>query len=811
MPLLLYAEQWRLHPTFDGDVERIIDTPDYTYILSNNQIYMPSSRDNASRTMALFKYDKEAEELIWLNKQNHLSGTIVQAAEYNFTKRYLLVAYSDGNVDLIHDDGEVMNVPGFKMSSDQYATNVNGVSFWPNDNQAFLATDFGYVVINDADGSIAFSRVLGKGFNSATRIGKHVILTNEEGLYKGLVNDRNFLDFEKNDSYRDVYRAVRLSDNKLIVNQIYGWDGEVRCLEVDDAGNVSDKLLVNYYIKSLEPNRSGVTIAGFDEIWNVDESLNLQKISKDPEDKDSKASSWDLKDYFISKGRDGLIVRTPSDEGWVVKNERILPNASNAFISDNMCYHPQYGLLVRNHGIDNKFVSIEVNAVDGISALSGLTWYPMSTTYKAPSPMFEQWNPRGISVDPLNPQHVYSGSSLHGLMRLDLENPEKSLRLGRANDAGNIGDNFVVIQREFEKFSNLCSFSTPMFDTYGNMWTSWYDFDLYDEDKDALEIWYWSKEDRLATENASNFRPLKKWKVPGASVSKGQIVIPLKTASAKNILMYLPGGWEGYPVFIDHKGTFDNQDDDERVDIKAFTDQDGSTVEFSYIFSYYEDTATGQVWLGHDRGVFNFRPSEVMKTEGRVNRVKVSRNDGTNLADYLLDGVNVNSITVDPSGRKWFGTGGGGVVITSSDGTEILKTYTADNSELPDNTVYGICYNPENNSMMISTDKGLAELFLSTAAGGDSSSNVMAYPNPVRPDYFGYVTIEGLADNALVKIVDAGGGLIKEVGLAAGGEARWDVTNLNSKRVPGGVYYVLASGSPDGEGFSNVTKILVIN
>lgn len=49
------------------------------------------------------------------------------------------------------------------------------------------------------------------------------------------------------------------------------------------------------------------------------------------------------------------------------------------------------------------------------------------------------------------------------------------------------------------------------------------------------------------------------------------------------------------------------------------------------------------------------------------------------------------------------------------------------------------------------------------------------------------------------------------MGFAAGGEARWDVTNLNSKRVPGGVYYVMASGSPDGDSFSAVAKILVVN
>ena len=34
--------------------------------------------------------------------------------------------------------------------------------------------------------------------------------------------------------------------------------------------------------------------------------------------------------------------------------------------------------------------------------------------------------------------------------------------------------------------------------------------------------------------------------------------------------------------------------------------------------------------------------------------IKIPRNDGTNLADYLLDGVNVRAIAVDgPIGNGW--------------------------------------------------------------------------------------------------------------------------------------------------------------
>ena len=71
--------------------------------------------------------------------------------------------------------------------------------------------------------------------------------------------------------------------------------------------------------------------------------------------------------------------------------------------------------------------------------------------------------------------------------------------------------------------------------------------------------------------------------------------------------------------------------------------------------------------------------------------------------------------------------------------------------------------------------------------------------------------IEGLQDNALVKVVDAGGNLIKEIGFASGGEAKWDITNLNARRVPGGVYYILATGGPDSDSFSAAGKVLVVN
>ena len=90
----------------------------------------------------------------------------------------------------------------------------------------------------------------------------------------------------------------------------------------------------------------------------------------------------------------------------------------------------------------------------------------------------------------------------------------------------------------------------------------------------------------------------------------------------------------------------------------------------------------------------------------------------------------------------------------------------------------------------------------------DDFFNVTVYPNPVRPDYSGPVTIEGLSERSLVKIGDASGNIFFQ-GRPEGGMLTWNCCDRSGKRVTSGVYYVFASSSDGSEGV--VTKIMVIN
>ena len=117
--------------------------------------------------------------------------------------------------------------------------------------------------------------------------------------------------------------------------------------------------------------------------------------------------------------------------------------------------------------------------------------------------------------------------------------------------------------------------------------------------------------------------------------------------------------------------------------------------------------------------------------------------------------------------------------------------------------------NTDNNSVYITTDKGLAEYSSDAVTPEQNFDNVYAYPNPVRPDYTGYITIRGLMENSLVKIADTAGNVVFST-KSNGGMAVWDGCNSNGKRVDTGVYFVFASQSEDGSSEGCVTKILIV-
>ena len=158
--------------------------------------------------------------------------------------------------------------------------------------------------------------------------------------------------------------------------------------------------------------------------------------------------------------------------------------------------------------------------------------------------------------------------------------------------------------------------------------------------------------------------------------------------------------------------------------------------------------------------------------------------------------------------RKWIGTNSNGIYLVSADGQETIHHFTTENSPLPSDCIESIAINDVTGEVFIGTDKGIASYSSDAIAAADKlvESNVYAYPNPVRADYSGNISIVGLTHGCVVKIVDAAGFLVNE-GESNGGMYLWNGRNSRGEKVASGVYYVLTYDSDGREGVA--TKILI--
>jgi hypothetical protein len=146
--------------------------------------------------------------------------------------------------------------------------------------------------------------------------------------------------------------------------------------------------------------------------------------------------------------------------------------------------------------------------------------------------------------------------------------------------------------------------------------------------------------------------------------------------------------------------------------------------------------------------------------------------------------------------------------VVSANGMETYHTFTKDNSILPSNNVLSLAIDPTTGKVFIGTENGLVAYMGEATEGAKDYSSVYAYPNPVRPEYDGPVTVSGLKENSTVKITDVKGNLINQ-GESLGGQYIWNGKNMQRNRVETGTYLVFGSSEDGLEGV--VAKIMVVS
>ena len=173
----------------------------------------------------------------------------------------------------------------------------------------------------------------------------------------------------------------------------------------------------------------------------------------------------------------------------------------------------------------------------------------------------------------------------------------------------------------------------------------------------------------------------------------------------------------------------------------------------------------------------------------------------------LFEGVRIDHLAIDAGDRLWTYSPNKGLIQVDPTRRLLLQEYLVGNSPLPSNWINALVYENKRGVLYVATNNGAVSLITTSNEASKAFDAVRIYPNPVRPDFTGLLTIDGLLENSYVKIVDAGGELVREL-QSNGGRATWDLRNGYGNKVASGVYFVLISHEGTKQGYAGKFAVI---
>ncbi len=713
----------------------------------------------------VFIVDKEEESITKKSKLNGLSDINVTAIEYAKSVGVLVIGYSNGNIDLLSEGGNVTNLSDIKRSTKNAGLkNIN--SIYIIDEFAYVCLDFGIVKI-DLKRLIVLETWLVGDQGTPTSV-KQVAFNEPENRWY-LVDDDGVKSASANSPLifygswtttqslpPGVYNKVASANGRVMVN----WQNPINdedSIYVYESGSWSHfgqkAQGRTYQIKGNKKEfiiTTGFNVQVYNE--NLGLRLNISNALFTPGKFFPKTAALDPDGttLYISDFTYGMYrVRN----GLGVKN----------FVPDGPASNNPYSLRVIDEAL--YVVRGSINEVwapqfyfEGIYKYSNFAWSHLTST------------DLGDSRDLLDlvgvNNKVYAASWGKGLVEIEnnqyVATYDDSNSDGKIQSVGGTGNDFriggLAVDNDGTLWftnalvnNNLCSLSPDgVFSNYtlgslGGFQTSIKDIDIDD--------------------NGNIFLQPRNGGVIGFRINNGQPQV----ASLKQ--------GEG-----------------------------SGNLPSNGVLSFAVDK-DGELWIGTDEGLVVQYDTEAMFSGGANSDAQpiIFKEEGVN--QKLLGIEAVTDIAIDGANNKWFGTARAGVFYTSENGRETIYRFTAENSPLLSNTILDIEIDPISGEVFFATPEGIISYRGQATEGFEEYTDVYAYPNPVEPGYEGPIAIKGLVTNARVKITDLEGNIVSEM-VANGGQAIWDGRTLDGQLAASGVY--MAYCTNDDGSKTHVTKILVV-
>lgn len=269
----------------------------------------------------------------------------------------------------------------------------------------------------------------------------------------------------------------------------------------------------------------------------------------------------------------------------------------------------------------------------------------------------------------------------------------------------------------------------------------------------------------------------------------------------KENIIYV-GSYKGGLLIYDPGTSLTNTNDD-KIKILTYAETNGLMPSNS-IYAIAQDKK-GAIWIGTDAGIAIISSADAPFSQNQFITKPIIKINGYN--QYLMEGNLVKSIAVDGQNNKWIGTDGGGLFKVSEDGTSLLDNFTTENSPLPSNSILDISIIKPTGEVVISTTQGVVIYRDTTAWEFDDFSNLIVFPNPVFPNYSGFIVISGLMDGSIVHILNPDGTVVNSF-YSIGGEIVWNKKNKYGEKVGSGIYIIIAVHPTQRK--KGMTKVLIL-
>ena len=217
----------------------------------------------------------------------------------------------------------------------------------------------------------------------------------------------------------------------------------------------------------------------------------------------------------------------------------------------------------------------------------------------------------------------------------------------------------------------------------------------------------------------------------------------------------------------------------------------------------------GRIWIGTSGGLAYVINSGVVAQDPSAVPLCpqwADRSRGT----FVLFGLPINDVAVDPAGRLWVATNEGARLLEEEEGgwREVVH-FTTENAPLVSDRVLAVTVDAQTGRVYFATDGGLLSYGGEALGPAETPRDLTVFPNPVRihQETSPAIYIEGLVDGADLRILTPHGDVVARFA-TRGGRVRWDGRGPEGRLVPSGVYLVVAVGQ-DGEGVA-YGKIAVI-